>query len=231
MFTVHKYMTEDLKLGGSELLVYADIASNINAQCECVRLQQTIAKECGLSLVTVKRTVDSLAAKKLIQIKKMRDGKRVINIMVVPMRFVTIQMDPIFKEAILYYQTKIGITTDMCQKNYTAFQTVQKIPGFQMDLYYAAVKCYRDTIKDTSYYKTHIYTFENFLKVVFKYMPGGIEYEQYKIFYDKIHTKTGGSAYYIELGPEDNSRTSFNYYNSNTVSDEELGHMFDENDI
>lgn len=218
MFTVHKYMTEDLKLGGSELLVYADIASNINAQCECIRLQQTIAKECGLSLITVKRTVDSLAAKKLIQIKKMRDGKRVINIMVVPMRFVTIQMDPLFKEAILYYQTKIGIATDMCQKNYTAFQTVQKIPGFKMDLYYAAVKCYRDTIKDNRYYKTHVYTFENFLKVVFKYMPGGYEYEQYKIFYDKANNE-GDAAYYIELGPTDNSRTSTNYYSQQSAEE------------
>ena len=90
-----------------------------------------------------------------------------------------------------------------------------------MDLYYAAVKCYRDTIKDTSYYKTHIYTFENFLKVYYKYMPGGIEYEQYKIFYDKSRD---GAKYYIELGPSDYSRTSSNYYSlNNPVSEEELG--------
>ena len=66
MIIIHKYMTEDLKLGGSELLVYAEIASNINDNNECIKLQPTIAKDTGLSLKTVYRALQSLLKKNLI---------------------------------------------------------------------------------------------------------------------------------------------------------------------
>ena len=53
-------MTEDLKLGGSELLVYAMIASNLNEYNEFIKLKATIAKDTGLSERTVLRCLNEL---------------------------------------------------------------------------------------------------------------------------------------------------------------------------
>ena len=182
MFVIDSYMTEDLKLSGNELLVYAYICSNLNGSNECYKLQKTIAKNCGTNERTVLRAIKSLEEKKIIHITKHLDGKRRINVMHIQLKYVDMKSDPLFDEALTVYNTAMGLSEDKCNKNYTAYKFLLKDTSGDIKKFYDAVECYAAAIKNPEYYKAHIYSFETFTRKYRLYLPGGIEYVQFKTF-------------------------------------------------
>ena len=60
MIVINDYMIQDLKLRGNELLVYAEIASNLNKVGEFQKTYKTIMKDTGLIQRTIERSLDSL---------------------------------------------------------------------------------------------------------------------------------------------------------------------------
>ena len=215
MIVIERYMTEDLKLGGSELLVYADIVSNINACNECVKLQKTIAADCGITVKTVYSCIKRLEALKLIKTKSARDGRRMINIMIVCDKHTDMIRDEGFNTVLDYYKKKLHLLIDKCNKNYTAYLSMIKQPDYTQQKFMDAISCYSDTINDQDYYKTHLYTFDSFTTKYRLYLPSGYEYEQYAIFYNNRKHK-GDSSYYIGI---------FDDMHSGLLSEEELGHV------
>ena len=201
MIIIEKYMTDDLKLGGSELLVYADIASNLNAANEFTKLQQTLASDCGLSVKTVQRTLKILQERKLIKTNKARDGRRFLNIININDKLSGMIKDSDFNDILVKYNQLLNLHEDKVNKNYNAYKAAAKDPKWSKDEFIKALTCYADTINDNDYYKKYLYTFDKFFGKYKEYLPGGFEYKQYKIFYDKklwgkFHS--GDREYYIK---------------------------------
>ena len=201
MFIIENFMTEDLKLSGNELLVYAYISSNLNGSNECYKLQKTIAKNCGMNERTVLRVIKSLEEKKIIKITKHLDGQRRLNVMHIQFKYVEMKSDKQFEDVLAAYNTAMGLFEDKCSKNYTAYKFLIKDTAGDLNKFYDAVKCYSDTINDHDYYKVHIYSFETFTRKYRLYLPGGIEYAQYKAFYDNkmCGKRSCNSEYHIGI--------------------------------
>lgn len=79
-FIVYDFMVDELKLDGSELLVYALIYSFTNAGSECYGTLEYIAKRVGASRTTVYRALKELAKKKYIIKRKEKKSGRVIYV-------------------------------------------------------------------------------------------------------------------------------------------------------
>lgn len=174
MIIIEKYMTEDLKLGGSELLVYAMIASNLNEYNEFIKLKATIAKNTGLSERTVLRCLNELKNKKYIKIKAVRDGTRCFNIISIDNKCNEFIQDTEFN-AILDYWGKLISKEDPSKTNYEAFKYLKKNPKYTIDSFKEAIRWYAATINFEGYYKTYIYRFARFVYLWEKYLPGSYE--------------------------------------------------------
>lgn len=221
MFVIDSYMTEDLKLSGNELLVYAYICSNLNGSNECYKLQKTIAKNCGTNERTVLRAIKSLEEKKIIHITKHLDGKRRINVMHIQLKYVDMKSDKQFEDVLAAYNTAMGLSEDKCNKNYTAYKFLIKDTAGDMNKFYDAVKCYSDTINDEEYYKAHIYSFETFSRKYRLYLPGGIEYKQYMTFYNNSFKGKYHKEYYPGINDPKNSYLS----DDCLLDDDDLGNV------
>lgn len=220
MFVIDSYMTEDLKLSGNELLVYAYICSNLNGSNECYKLQKTIAKNCGTNERTVLRAIRSLEEKKILKITKHLDGQRRINIMHIQLKYVEMKSDKQFEDVLAAYNTAMGLSEDKCNKNYTAYKFLLKDTAGDMNKFYDAIKCYSDTINDHDYYKVHIYSFETFTRKYRLYIPGGIEYSQYAAFYNNNNCskQSCNREYYIGINQD-------KYLSDACLDDDDLGNI------
>ena len=214
MIIIERYMTEDLKLGGSELLVYADIVSNLNAANEFIKLQPALAADCGLSIKTVYRSLKILEDRKLIKVNKARDGRRYLNIINISEKQTNMLKDEEFNRALSYYDKYTCVHEEKCNRNYLAFKAATKIPTWNEEDFKTAVICYKNTIEDPDYYKTHLYTFDRFLIKYREYIPGGHEFEQYKVFCNNKHK-----------GKFFNGDRQIDTFESGLIPDEELDNI------
>ena len=192
MIIIDNYMTEDLGLGGSDLLVYGDIVSNMNSYNECLLSQQMIAKHTGLSVKTVRRTIGNLKAQNLISVKIVKDGNRPKSITTINNKQLTMIMDEDFNNTIKFWNSCIGFVEDINQRNYTAYKRIIQDPDYCQGMLKEAIMWYGETIRTKGYYKTYIYKFEKFANVWKNYIIGG--YEQVS-FMTWIETATGCNGY------------------------------------
>ena len=170
-------MIQDLKLRGNELLVYAEIASNLNKVGEFQKTYKTIMKDTGLIQRTIERSLDSLKKKKLINIKRVRDGRPfVINIITLNHKQLNIIKDEQFNYIISFWGKCIA-KEDINQINYDAYRLASKDPEFKQEDLKTAILWYGETLHTEGYYKTFIYKFNKFMALYKKYLPGGYEYE------------------------------------------------------
>ena len=72
-YPIYGYMLEELKLGGSELLVYAILNAFSRGNSSYYGSQEYLSRLSGLSISTVKRALNSLLDKNLIE-RKIIDG-------------------------------------------------------------------------------------------------------------------------------------------------------------
>ena len=73
MIKIEDYMIQDLKLGGTDLLVYASLISYMDKGF-CNMTQNQIAADVGLSVRTVARSILKLKNQNIIDVKTYRDG-------------------------------------------------------------------------------------------------------------------------------------------------------------
>lgn len=212
MIIIEKYMTEDLGLVGSDLVIYADIASNLNEYGEFIKTKAVIARDTGLSEKTVQRSIISLRDKKMIEVKAVRDGARNFNIISIKNKCHELVTDKDFKY-ILDYWAKLVCVEDLNKANYEAYQYLLKQPGFTMDSFKEAIRWYAETIKTSGYYKTFVYRFARFVYVYKKYLPGQYEQAAFMSWMQTHHEFIAQT--FKPYDPED--------CNYNQINDEDLG--------
>lgn len=174
MIIIEKYMTEDLNLTGSELVVYADIASNLDEKGEFCKTQRSIAKDVGLSIKTVQRAIYGLKEKKLISLTCAKDGFKTFNIISIKNKINEIVIDKDFKTVLDYWQ-KCICAEDLNKANYEAYKYLIKQPDYSLDSFKEAVRWYNATISTSGYYKTYVYRFARFIYIYKRYLPGNYE--------------------------------------------------------
>ena len=183
MIVINNFMIEDLKLSGNELILYAEIASNLNSTGQFQKTYKTMVKETGMTKISVERTLKKLTEKKLINIKRVKDGKPyVINIITLKNKQLGMITDKQFKDIIGFWNGTVNYVEDLNNKNYNAYLSIIQLPGFCLDDFKYAIQCYSDTIHDREYYKSHIYKFEKFVKIWQDYTENGCERLAYNAF-------------------------------------------------
>ena len=202
MIIINRFMIEDLKLKGNDLIVYAEIVTNLNAAGEYQKTFKTTCKHVGLTQRSVERIFIKLQDMKLINVKKVKDNRPyVINIITVNKNQLEAITDKTFNDLISFFNAQINVREDLSSKNYVAYKTAMKHDGFSIDSVKDAIRCYRDTLLDQEYYKTHLYTFDKFMAKYIQYLPKGYEYEQYKIFYNNSRFN-GDRSYHAGIHEE-----------------------------
>lgn len=182
MIIIEKYMTEDLGLMGSELIVYAEIATNLNEYGEFIKIKSAIAKDTGLSEKTVQRAIIALKTKKLIEVKAVRDGTRNFNIISIKNKMNELVEDKEFKYILSYWGRLIS-SEDLNKANYEAYKYLTKQPDYSLDSFKEAIRWYHETISTKGYYKTFVYRFMRFVYIYKKYLPGNYEQAAFMNWY------------------------------------------------
>ena len=185
MYIIEDYMTKSLKLGGSELLVFAVIASGLDSTRYFTKTQPYIAKMTGLSLCTVHRAIKSLEQKRIIGSFLSRDGDKVVKLIRIISTYSVYQDDAYFMDVVNYYQDKIAVNVDINSKAYNAYKfAIDKIKKQFNEEYniYDAIDNYAKMIFDKSYFKSYKYNFESFCNKSCDYLLGGNEYSSWIMF-------------------------------------------------
>ena len=215
MIIINNFMIEDLKLKGNELLVYGEIATNLNEAGEFQKTYKTIAKDTGLCKRTVERVLIALNDKKLINIKRVKDGRPyVVNIITINTKHVGLITDKYFKAIIDLWRAYVGTNEDVNQQNYNAYCNIFKTPAFDLGKLRDAIIFYAQTLHDKEYYKSHVYKFDKFTKIWKDYSDGGAEKLGYEAWKKKVNT----NRFTISDGPYNAAVEE-----SSLVPDDELG--------
>lgn len=183
MIKIEDYMIKDLKLSGTDLLVYADLITHMD-KGYCNITQEQIAQEIGGGLRTVNRSIAYLKNKKIIEIQSYTDGYKRRNCIVIKDDIANMNNCEELKKVLEAWENHIGVKEALTIEVYKAWKTYIKNSG---DKYFEkiieAIYRYGNILKDFNYYKSYIYNIKKFFDYKFAdYLDKGIEWTEYQRF-------------------------------------------------
>lgn len=212
MIKIEDYMIKDLKLGGTDLLVYASLVAYMNKGF-CNMTQNQIASEIGLSSRTVARIIAKLKAQKIIDVKMYRDGYQNRNCIVIKDDIALMNNCEELKKVLEAWEHHIGVKEQLTVDVYKAWKNyISHSDSNYFANIIEAVYRYGNILKDIKYYKSYIYNIKKFFDYKFAdYLDKGIEWAEYKSFKAKQ--------------PVDFTSSDRPYQESYSIPDEELGNV------
>lgn len=186
MIKIEDYMIKDLKLGGTDLLVYASLLSYMDKGF-CNMTQNQIAADVGLSVRTVARSILKLKNQNIIDVKTYRDGYQKRNCILIKDDIALMNNCDELKLILEMWEQCIGVKESLTVDVYKAWRAYvynSKDDYFvKMEI---AIDRYMKILKDLNYYKSYIYSIKKFFDYKFAdYLDKGIEWQEYQRFKSK----------------------------------------------
>ena len=183
MIKIEDYMIKDLKLSGTDLLVYADLISHMD-RGYCNITQEQIASEIGAGLRTVNRSIALLKSRKIIEVEFYMDGFKRRNCIIIKDDIANMNNCEELKKVLQAWENYIGVKEALTTEVYKAWKTYIKNSGNKyFEKIILAIYRYGNILKDLNYYKSYIYNIKKFFDYKFAdYLDKGIEWAEYQKF-------------------------------------------------
>lgn len=215
---IDSYMIDDLNLTGYDLLLYAAIVSNLDANNRFYMKIRDLSKATGIPDRCISRHLSYLRQNNLIKIEVIRDGGFIPrNIITVKDAYIELDKDETYNNIIDYWNLMCLESATVEAKKMARYIIYKKaIKKYTVDEIIGAITSYWTMIKDELYYRSYLFKFDRFIdSKIDLFIPGGIEFESYKVFKDKQKTPFTAS----------DRKFNANDYKNIIISDDQLGNV------